>query len=90
MLIIYKLKKYSKLVNITYSLYQRNFLISELKLYQPDIYTFISQNNLPQYQVQISNMTIIDPIFINSTLFKFQTNNQLSSILIQLNKYQDY
>ncbi|CAD8105541.1 unnamed protein product [Paramecium primaurelia] len=60
--------------NIPYSLYITNFLMSDIQLYQSDIFTFISQNNPPQNQLQISNMTIRNSIFSNTALFKFQAN----------------
>ncbi|CAD8101522.1 unnamed protein product [Paramecium sonneborni] len=58
--------------NIPYSLQITNFVITNINMYQSDIFTFISSNKPSQNYVKISNMIIRNSIFTNSTLFKFE------------------
>ncbi|CAK74425.1 unnamed protein product (macronuclear) [Paramecium tetraurelia] len=60
--------------NIPYSIFIKNLVISNIKIQQSDIFTFISQTNLSKNQIQISNMAIINSIFIDTTFFKFLAN----------------
>ncbi|CAD8092280.1 unnamed protein product [Paramecium sonneborni] len=62
--------------NIPYSLFISNLLINNFYVSSSDIFTFISQSNIYQNTIQISDLKIQNSYLFNSTFIRYQANKQ--------------